>query len=292
MSDDSIPTILTSGHKMNKKKVLGIGAALAATVAVGIGLVASYSKSNKAEETIQEGSQNISNTATQVSGWKDNVEGLVRKAEDAAKESETSSNFSKLSAADAKIHAKNAKDYKDDAYKAAAEKPVVEIYKMSLTYENPLVAQMLPGLVKAAYQKAVDKKDWAVYDIAARFFVDQNIDVAPHDGNISKEEYKKFVDANPDLEIIVSPDKIADEFEVEMPSEAYRAKWREIRAKVNRIADIEQKNRWSDVEFVRYTLMPGMEKTPDGKGYFTSKAYGDRFEGRVNTAIGELEGKR
>jgi len=183
---------------------------------------------------------------------------------------------------------------KIDVSKAPIERPGVETYKCPMAYENPLIAQMLPGIVKAAYQRAVqsnEQKDWAVYEIAARFFVDQNIDNAPHDGTISNAEFKKFVDEHPDLELVVSSDKLADEFKVEFP-ESYKAKWREIRAKVNRIADLEQKDRWSDVEFVRYALMPGMERTPDGKGYFTSQVYSDHFEGRINSAIEELEGKK
>jgi hypothetical protein len=176
----------------------------------------------------------------------------------------------------------------------APDKPNVETYRCPLTYESPLIAQMLPGMVKAAYQRALknnQQNDWAVYEIAARFFIDQNIDTAPHDGSISNDEYKKFVSANPDLEVKVTPDKIADQFKVEFP-ESYKEKWLEIRAKINRLADMEQKNRWSDIEFVRYAVMPGMIKTPDSKGYYTSKTYSDYFEGRVNKAIEELTPKK
>jgi len=174
------------------------------------------------------------------------------------------------------------------------EKANVETYKCPLAYENPLIAQMLPGIVKSAYQRAVQsnqQKDWAVYEVAARFFVDQSIDNAPHDENISKAEFKKFTDENPELELVVSGEKIADEFKIEIP-EGYKEKWREIRAKISRIADLETKNRWSDIEFVRYALMPGVERTPEGRGYFVSKDYTDHFEERVNKAIEELEHKK
>jgi hypothetical protein len=295
MSDDDPLSMLDEKPKMNKMKVLGLGAALATTVAVGIGVVSSYSKANKAEETIQQGTQDISQKANEVSTWKDNAENSAKHAEKSANSADVSAKNAKFSEENAKSYAGQAEGHKNEAYKAAAEKPVAETYRMPLSYESPLIGQMLPGLVKAAYARALQsnqQKDWAVYEIAARFFVDQNIDTISHDGYISKEEYRKFVDANPDLEILVTPEKIAEEFQVEMPSESYRAKWREVRAKINRIADIEQKNRWSDVEFVRYALMPGMEKTPDKKSYFTTKEYSEHFEGRVNNALTELEGKK